>query len=178
MNQHVIKFCPQCGGGVVSEHLDGQLRLQCVYACGFVNWDNPTPVVAAIVEYDGQVLLARNAQWREGMFALITGFLERGETPEESVLREVNEELGLNGEIAEFVGNYAFHRANQLLIVFHVIATGTICLNEELVEYKLEQGRCNSLGYGYRSSTKRLVVLTAKLVVVCCGYLLTPNEWR
>ena len=138
MNQHVIKFCPQCGGGVVSEHLDGQLRLQCVYACGFVNWDNPTPVVAAIVEYDGQVLLARNAQWREGMFALITGFLERGETPEESVLREVNEELGLNGEIAEFVGNYAFHRANQLLIVFHVIATGTICLNEELVEYKLQ----------------------------------------
>ena len=137
MSGHLIKFCPQCGGGVVTEYMDGKDRLQCAYACGYVNWDNPTPVVAAIIEYDGQVLLARNAQWRPGMFALITGFLERGETPEEGILREVWEEVGLDGEIAEFVGNYTFHRANQLLIVYHITASGNIRLNEEIVEYKL-----------------------------------------
>ena len=51
-------------------------------SCGYVHWDNPLPVVAAIVEYEGRILLARNAAWQEGMFALITGFLENGETPE------------------------------------------------------------------------------------------------
>jgi NAD+ diphosphatase len=133
-----MNYCPQCGGGLTSQWLDGVDRLQCGQQCGFVHWDNPTPVVAAIVEYQGQVLLARNAQWPEGWFALITGFLEKGETPEESVIREVKEELGLAGTIISFVGNYSFTQANQLLIVFHVEAVGTISLNEELVDYKLQ----------------------------------------
>ena len=133
-----IQFCPQCGSHVEERFFDGVDRLVCAKECGYVHWDNPVPVVAAIVEYEGKVLLARNAQWPEGWFALITGFLEKGETPEESVLREVSEELGLEGVIESFVGNYSFMQANQLLVVFHVIASGTISLNEELVEYKLE----------------------------------------
>ncbi len=138
MTQAPIKFCPQCGAFTMSQFLDGVDRIQCGVGCGYVHWDNPTPVVAAIVEYEGQVLLARNAQWPEGWFALITGFLEKGESPEQSVIREVKEELNLDGVITEFVGNYSFYQANQLLIVFHITATGAIKLNEELVEYKLQ----------------------------------------
>ena len=63
--------------------------------------DNSTLVIAAIVEYEGQVLLAGNAKWTEGWFVLIAGFLEKGETVEQSVPGEVNDELGLDGEIAE-----------------------------------------------------------------------------
>lgn len=138
MSNEAMKFCPQCGSNTITKLLDGLDRLQCQQQCGFVHWDNPTPVVAAIVEYNGQVLLARNALWPEGWFALVTGFLEKGETPEQSVVREVQEELGLQGEIASFVGNYSFLEANQLLVVFHIKATGTVALNEELVDYKLQ----------------------------------------
>ncbi|MGK0498753.1 MAG: NADH pyrophosphatase NudC (nudix superfamily) [Oceanicoccus sp.] len=138
MPPYNLVHCPQCGSEVISKYLDGTDRQQCSRDCGFVHWDNPVPVVAAIVEYNGQVLLARNAQWPPGWFALITGFLEKGETVEDSVLREVKEELNLDGHIVSFVGNYVFLEANQLLIVFHVKATGTISLNEELVEYKLQ----------------------------------------
>lgn len=132
-----MRYCPQCRAELLQQTIDNKTRLGCADACGFVFWDNPTPVVAAIVEYEGQVLLARNAQWPPEWFALITGFLERGETPEQCVLREVEEELGLQGEIAGFVGNYSFPEQNQLLITFHVIARGTVQLNEELIEYKL-----------------------------------------
>ncbi len=132
-----MRYCPQCRAELNAQTIDNQTRLGCAAQCGFVHWDNPTPVVAAIVEYQGQVLLARNAQWPPGAFSMITGFLERGETPEQCVLREVEEELGLQGEIAEFVGNYSFLEQNQLLIAFHVIAHGTVQLNEELIEYKL-----------------------------------------
>jgi NADH pyrophosphatase NudC (nudix superfamily) len=132
-----MRYCPQCRAELLEQTIDNKNRLGCAAACGFVFWDNPTPVVAAIVEYEGQVLLARNAKWPPDWFALITGFLERGETPEECVLREVEEELGLQGEIAEFVGNYSFPEQNQLLITFHVIARGKVQLNEELIEYKL-----------------------------------------
>ncbi len=133
-----MKFCPECTSPIETAWLDGCDRLKCSNNCGFVHWDNPTPVVAAIIEYENKVLLARNAQWPGGWFALVTGFLEKGETPEECVLREVKEELDLTGEIAGFVGNYSFLEANQLLIVFHIIATGEITLNEELLEYKLQ----------------------------------------
>ena len=77
-------------------------------SCGFVLWDNPTPVVAAIVEYNGAVVLVRNKAWTQKFFGLVTGFLEKGETPDAAVLREVKEELGLAGTTAEFIGNYSF----------------------------------------------------------------------
>ncbi len=94
--------------------------------CGFVHWNNPLPVVAAIVEYEGKILLARNAAWVEGMFALITGFLENGETPEEGIAREVLEETSLHAESVELVGVYEFIRKNELIIAYHVKAHGTV----------------------------------------------------
>jgi ADP-ribose pyrophosphatase YjhB (NUDIX family) len=106
-------------------------------ACGFVHWNNPVPVVAAIIEHEGRVLLARNRMWPAKFFGLVTGFLEKNETPQAGVLREVEEEVGLKGTIEGFVGHYGFAQMNQLIIAFHVKAAGPITLNEELAEYKL-----------------------------------------
>ena len=72
-----FRFCPQCATPLelLPSLEDGgwKERLRCT-ACGFTHWNNPTPVLAAIVEYQGQVLLARNAAWPPKMFGLITGF--------------------------------------------------------------------------------------------------------
>lgn len=106
-------------------------------ACGYIHWDNPTPVVAAVVEYDGGLILARNALWRPGTFALITGFLEKNENPAEAVAREVNEELGLHAVQAPgLIGHYTFDRMNQLIIAYHVKTEGEVVLNEELAEWR------------------------------------------
>lgn len=114
------------------------MRPACVVAgCDFVLWDNPVPVVAALVEFDGCMLLARNVAWPEKQFGLITGYLERDETPETAVSREVAEELGLATDAVELIGHYAFVQKNQLIIAYHVKASGTIRLNEELAEYRL-----------------------------------------
>jgi ADP-ribose pyrophosphatase YjhB (NUDIX family) len=71
------------------------------------------------------------------MFALITGFLERGETPAGAVQREVKEETDLDGEAAHLIGVYDFARMNQVIIAYHVPATGRVKLSEELVDYRL-----------------------------------------
>lgn len=99
-------------------------------------WNNPVPVVAAIVEKDGDVILVRSKGWPEKWFGIVTGFLEKRETPEDAVLREIREELGLEGEIISFVGTYTFFRMNQLILVFHVKAQGEIVLGEELADVK------------------------------------------
>jgi len=133
-----MNFCPQCGQPLQSRQIDGHNRDFCsAEGCGFIAWNNPTPVIAVLVEYDGKVLLARNAAWNEGMFSVITGYLEAGETPEECALRDLGEELGLTGHIVSTIGHYAFPQKNQLILAFHVLAEGEIKLNEELAEFKL-----------------------------------------
>ena len=127
------KYCPQCSSPLEAFEHEGIQRQRCASAdCKFIHWNNPVPVVAAIVEHEGDVILAHNKLWPADWFGLITGFLEKGETPEVGVIREVEEELGLKGEVVEFVGHYDFVQMNQLLIAYHVRAEGEILLGDEL----------------------------------------------
>lgn len=133
-----IKFCPQCGSKLIDKQTDDRPRKHCPEdkTCGYVYWNNPVPVVGAIVEHDGEIILARNAMWPPEWYAIITGFLEKGESAEQGILREVKEELNLDAEIVEFVGIYDFFQMNQLIIVYHVKAVGEIKLSEELVDFR------------------------------------------
>ena len=133
-----MKFCPECSSLLKLRRIDGVKRKACASPqCSFVHWDNPVPVVAALVQYQGKIVLARNSQWPEGMFSLITGYLERNETLEEAVMREVKEELGLNGKVEEFIGCYSFIEKNQVILAHLVVATGEIKTGSEIAEVKL-----------------------------------------
>ncbi len=126
-------------------------RLRC-QSCDFTHWNNPTPVLAAVVEYQGQILLARNAAWQHKMYALITGFMEAGEKAEEGIAREVKEETNLDVNEVNLIGVYDFQRMNQVIIAYHVVAEGEILLSPELVDYKLfspQTVRCWPAGTGY-----------------------------
>ena len=132
-----LRFCPRCAAELEPRAIGGAKRIACPDAdCGYVHWDNPVPVVAAIVEHEGRIVLARNRNWPERMYGLVTGFLERGESPQQGVAREVKEELDLDATATQLVGVYAFERKNELIIAYHVAAAGVIRLNEELVDYR------------------------------------------
>jgi NADH pyrophosphatase NudC (nudix superfamily) len=145
------KFCPQCASPLETRETGGRVRAACP-RCHFTHWNNPLPVLAALVEYEGRILLARNAAWTNGMFALITGFLEADETPEQGMARELKEETNLDVERMTLIGVYEFMRKNELIIAYHVEASGTIALNEELAEFRLvapERLRPWRAGTGY-----------------------------
>lgn len=147
-----VHFCPRCGQPLQLATVSDRHRQRCGAAdCGYVHWDNPVPVVAAIVEFDGTIILARNKSWPEKMYGLITGFLEKGETPDEAIRREVREELGLDAVAAHFIGNYAFFEMNQLILAYHVPARGKITLGDELADFRqvpIERLKPWSLGTG------------------------------
>ncbi|MGV3728748.1 NUDIX domain-containing protein [Hydrogenophaga sp.] len=149
-----FRFCPACATplALIGQEEDGGFtqRMRCP-ACGFTHWNNPTPVLAAIVEMDGQILLARNAAWPTKMFGLITGFMEAGETPEEGIRREIGEETSLAVDTLELVAVHDFQRMNQVIITYHARAHGQVRLSPELVEYKLmppDKVRCWRAGTG------------------------------
>ena len=49
--------------------------------CNYTDWNNPTPVIACLVIHEENAILARNRTWPEGMFSVISGFLEYQESP-------------------------------------------------------------------------------------------------
>ena len=131
-----FQFCPMCAAPLTARHEGGRERVSCPTG-HWTHWDNPLPVLAALVEVDGKMLLARNAAWPEKRFALITGFMERDETPEQGIAREIKEETNLDADAIALIGVYEFMRKNELIIAYHVKASGAIQLSEELVECRL-----------------------------------------
>lgn len=130
-----VKYCLCCGHELSPKTMNGKDYPACpVKGCDYVYWDNPLTVVAAVVEHRGAVLLARNKAWPAKMFGLITGFLEKGESPENAILREVKEELGLDGKLVRMIGIYSFLEKNQLILAYHVSSDGEIKMGEELAE--------------------------------------------
>ena len=150
-----FKFCPQCATPLewIAQMEDGgeKQRLRCP-ACQYTHWNNPTPVLAAIEQYEDKILLARNAAWTHKMYALITGFMEAGESPQDGIKREIKEETNLDAHELTLVGAYEFLRMNQVIIAYHARCTGEVKLSPELVDYKLmgyDQVKCWPRGTGF-----------------------------
>ena len=150
-----FKFCPACAAPLAlqSQMEDGgeKARLRCT-GCDYTHWNNPTPVLAAVVEYQGKILLARNAAWSGEKFALITGFMEAGETPDGGIAREISEETNLQTSALKLIGVYDFQRMNQVIIAYHAECHGEVRLSPELVDYRLyafEDVLCWPAGTGY-----------------------------
>jgi NAD+ diphosphatase len=85
-------FCATCGAATVMEA--GGWQRACP-ACGAQHFPRTDPVVIMLITRGNRVLVGRNANWPEGMYSLLAGFVEPGETLEAAVRREVFEEAGV-----------------------------------------------------------------------------------
>ncbi len=131
-----FRFCPQCGTALVAA-TEATPRPHCPdSACGFVHYGNPTPVVAAIVVHGDCVVLVQNKGWPGAFFGLLTGFLEANEEPADAILREVQEEILVQGTIREFIGAHAFEQMNQVILTWVVDITDEPQVGEELAAIK------------------------------------------
>ncbi len=85
-------FCSACGARSVVAQSGWQRDCP---GCGAHHFPRTDPVVIMLVTHGNRVLLGRNAVWPEGMYSLLAGFVEPGETLEAAVRREVFEEAGV-----------------------------------------------------------------------------------
>jgi len=85
--------CSACGQPSVP--VDGGWKRACP-ACGVEHFPRTDPVVIMLPYHGDRCMMARQAQWPDGMFSALAGFLEPGESIEEACARELNEEAGLH----------------------------------------------------------------------------------
>ena len=126
-------YCPICAAPLTPYKRHSHFRCD---ECQTTHYQNPKPVVAALIESPDGVLLAHNREWPEKMFGLITGFIEPTEDPVTAVLREVKEETGLDGSVDHLIGLYPFSHANEVIIAYCVHAHGPVTLGDELDDYR------------------------------------------
>ncbi len=110
------RFCPRCGGTLEARKAGHELRCT---SCGRAQFPRTDPaVIMAVVHDDGSILLGRQPSWPAGRWSTLAGFCEPGETLEDAVRREVDEEVGVPvGEVTYF-GNQPWPLPASLMVGF------------------------------------------------------------
>ncbi|KDM91990.1 NAD(+) diphosphatase [Photobacterium galatheae] len=90
--QESQRYCSQCGGQ--TKLADRVLAMQC-QSCQQFHYPNVSPCIIVAVRKNDQILLAQHPRHKNGMYTVIAGFVEPGETLEGCVAREVAEETGI-----------------------------------------------------------------------------------
>jgi ADP-ribose pyrophosphatase YjhB (NUDIX family) len=121
------QWCPLCRSRLELREVCDRVRLACSNRhCQYVHWDNPKPVVLALIERDGKlVLVRRKVNPAIGSWCLPGGFLEEGESAEEACVREVAEETHLVVKVDRLLGTYSpCHSVNEIILVYSAVIVG------------------------------------------------------
>ena len=92
-------------------------------AAGHEDYPRTDPAVICLVHDGGdRVLLARQPVWPEGRYSVLAGFVEAGESLEACVLREIEEEVGVQVRDVRYLGSQAWPFPRSLMVGFHAVA--------------------------------------------------------
>jgi NAD+ diphosphatase len=127
------RFCGRCGTEMQAHAVD---RAKECPECGLVSYPRLSPSIIVLVRRGEQCLLARNAAWRGAMFSTLAGFVEPGESIEQTVHREIREEVGIEVCNLRYLGSQSWPFPNSLMLGFHAdYASGEIhCKDGEIAE--------------------------------------------
>lgn len=130
----INKFCGCCGKVMHIMRQPQEFAVQCP-ACGHIVYPRISPAIIVAVIKENEILLARSSRFPPGRYSIIAGFVEPGETLENCVRRELQEEVGIEVDNIEYFGNQPWPFPDSLMIAFTAqYAGGEITIdNNEIV---------------------------------------------
>ena len=119
-------FCPKCASALEERMIEGRVRQGCT-ACDFVFYRDPKPVAGVLALKDGKLLLIqRGNEPKRGLWSFPTGFIDIGDTPAETAIRETQEEANVGVQLDRLLGVYSNENRTVVLIVY----VGTVVSGE------------------------------------------------
>lgn len=109
------QFCSRCGNQ--ARKTDTTMSMVCEN-CGYTQYPRITPCVIVLVTRGDQALLAHAARFSRGFYSCLAGFMEAGETAEQTVHREVYEETGLYLKNLSYFGSQSWPFPHALMLGF------------------------------------------------------------
>lgn len=109
------RFCSRCGAPLTT---NPSFRAKECPQCGLLQFPRLAPAIIVLVERGNELLLARSRHFPFGMYSVLAGFVEPGETLEEAVVREVKEEVGVDVKEIRYFGSQPWPFPHSLMIGF------------------------------------------------------------
>ena len=109
------KYCGCCGS-LYKRKQDERAKL--CSKCGSIQYPRISPAIIVGIKKGEQILLAHNANFREGLYSTIAGFVEQGETLEMAVKREIYEEVGLKVKNIRYFQSKPWSSLDSLMLGF------------------------------------------------------------
>ena len=127
------QYCGRCGKEMENHPED---RAKTCNDCGLINYPRLSPSIIVLVRLDQEMLLARNASWPLGMYSTLAGFVEPGESIEQTVHREVFEEVAIRVNNVRYLGSQSWPFPNSLMLGFHATYEGgeIVCQDGEIAD--------------------------------------------
>ena len=107
-----------CGRCAARTQRSSSERSRVCTACGHGVYPRISPAVIVLVERDGKALLARSHRFPVPFFSTLAGFVELGETLEETVVREIHEEAGIAVKNVRYFGSQPWPLGGSLMVGF------------------------------------------------------------
>ena len=118
------RFCPQCGQPTSVSDL-GRSR-DCA-GCGAVDFPRIDPaIIVAVTDDQDRLLLGHHSGWEDGRYSVLAGFAEAGESLEQTVRREVAEEVGVVVDQICYAGSQPWPMPRSLMIGFTATAVSSV----------------------------------------------------
>lgn len=109
------RFCSHCGGRTHLNHRD--MAMQC-QDCRTLHYPRIFPCIIVAVRNQDKILLAQHPRHRNGMYTVIAGFVEAGETLEQCVAREIKEETGISVTNIRYFGSQPWAFPSSMMMAF------------------------------------------------------------
>ncbi|MEO8143426.1 MAG: NAD(+) diphosphatase [Betaproteobacteria bacterium] len=109
------RYCGRCGTPTEAK---SEERARACPACKLAVYPRISPAVMALVRREGEILLGRSPHFPPGMYSALAGFVEPGETLEQCLAREVEEEVGVKVSRIRYFASQPWPFPNSLMIAF------------------------------------------------------------
>lgn len=113
--QRTNRFCGVCGTPAYLDEREWGMRCP---SCGEIAFPVIAPAVIVAVEKEGKLLLGSNANFPKGRFSVLAGFVEPGETLEDTVAREIYEETRICVKNIRYFGSQPWPFPRSLMVGF------------------------------------------------------------
>lgn len=126
------QYCGRCGTKM--DIGQGERAKRCP-KCRLVNYPRISPAMIVMITRGEEVLLSRSPRFRPGVYSVQAGFVEVGESAEQTVEREIMEEVGLKVKNIRYFGSQPWPFPNSLMLAFTAeYESGELQINHDELE--------------------------------------------
>lgn len=112
-------FCPHCGDKLIKKEIGDEGLIPFCERCSVPLWDMfTTCIITAVVNEENEVALIKQSYLTTTNYVCVAGIMKLGESAEDTVIREVKEEIGLDVEKVEFIRTYPYEKKEMLMLGF------------------------------------------------------------